>query len=226
MVGVHPVSEAKNNEFSYDRVICVYGVPAPRVVLICPAVVVQHVIHAVLETFHREGRALGIPFCGVVEDYIKNDFNTCCMKSPYHFFELRYLGSWKLRGSITLMWREECQWVIAPVVFMVAMFTSEGLQWKLMDWHKFNCSNTKTFEIGNFFNNAKICPWVCNTTRCVCSETLYMHFINDRIGQPMAEMLISSPVKCIVYNDTLWWSNNTIMVLEEVASECFRIWIN
>jgi len=86
MVGVHPVSEAQDNEFSYDGVVCIDRVPATGVVAVRPAALVQHVIHTVFETLHGERRALGVAFCCVVEYHVENDFDTCCMKSPYHFF--------------------------------------------------------------------------------------------------------------------------------------------
>jgi len=44
------------------------------------------------------------------------------------------------------------------------MSSSKGLLWELVDWHEFNCSDAKTFEIRYFFNDSKVRPRVFDAT--------------------------------------------------------------
>ena len=124
------------------------------------------------------------------------------------------------------MWCEECYWVIAPIVFEVALVSCKRFSRKFVDRHEFNSSDAQTLQVRNFFDYSKVCSRMVHTARRARSESSNMKFIDDGVGQPMAKMPITLPIKVIIYHDAFRWTDDAIFMVKKMTGQSFRVGVN
>ncbi len=97
---------------------------------------------------------------------------------------------------------------------------------KFIDRHQLNSSDSKRFQVRNFFDHAQVTTTSFDLGCFAVGETFDMHLVNHRFADIVAHMTIAFPIKLIIDNDALGWTNHAISSGLKLASECLRIRID
>ena len=87
MVLEDPVTQAFDDEFAYDGVIAIQGVPASTVVVKL-ALRGDHVVHSVIQAPKRQSQSFLVTFGGVIEHHVHDHLESSSMSFSNHVFEL------------------------------------------------------------------------------------------------------------------------------------------
>ena len=128
VVVVHPVAQAVEDHLADDRVVAVHRVAAAGVVAV-RAVVVEHVVDAVLEALEAERGAGFVAFGRVVEHDVENDFDAGGVQLADHLLELPDLVARLVALHVAAVRREEGHRVVAPVVRAARLWSRRLLRW-------------------------------------------------------------------------------------------------
>ena len=157
VVVVHPVPQAMEDHLADDRVIAVHRVAAAGVVLV-GAVVVEHVVDAVLQALEAERRAVLVAFGRVIEHDVENHFDAGGVQLADHLLELADLVARLVARHVAAMRGEEGHRIVAPVVGRATGFepsvSSVGNSWIGISSTAVTPSD---FKIRNLFDHAGVC---------------------------------------------------------------------
>lgn len=182
----------------HGRVIAVHRVAAAGIVRVFAAFF-EHIIDSVVEALEGDGRAVFAAFAAVIEDDIEDDFDLCFVESAHHLSEFADDGARGAVIRIALVWREEAERGISPVVsvdlFRDRIDERRGLKLvELSDRQKLDGCDAERFEMRDFIDEPEECAGFCGHGRRMSSHALDMAFVNDAFGERVTRPQFVVPV--------------------------------
>src|SRR5262245_6830116 len=91
-----PVAEADQDHAANDRMVGIEGIAGAAIVRVASPILVQDVINRIIESAEAYSGAVLVPFCGVIENNIQDNFDACLVKGLHHIPKLIYRPQWIL----------------------------------------------------------------------------------------------------------------------------------
>ena len=108
----------------------------------------QTVVGLVVDASEADGWAHVVALSGVVVDHVEDNLNPRIVKCAHHALELADCAAWLLGSRVVLVWRQEAEGVVAPVVAQ-PLFAQVVVLEELVDRHQFDSRDTKVLEVVN-----------------------------------------------------------------------------
>src|SRR5579862_2377587 len=100
----HPIANAIHNHSPHNRMIGVECVTRAAVVGISGSFLLENVVGIVVESTEAKRRSGVIAFSRVIENDVKNDFDSRAMQRLNHIAELIYRSQRISTGTVRAMW--------------------------------------------------------------------------------------------------------------------------
>ena len=149
----HPIAQAVQDEPPNDGVVGVEGVARAAEIRVAGRVGFEEVINGIVQTAQAERGPGVVPFGGVIEDHIQNDFQAFPVQGFHHVPELIYRPERVRARAVGLVRREERNRRVAPIVHL-ARWTVLGIE--LKDRQQLDRRHPELLQIGNLLDQAGI----------------------------------------------------------------------
>ena len=178
----HPVTQAVLDHPAHDRLIGIQRVAAAGVVGVTGLVLLEDVIDVVRQTAIAQRRP-GLPaFRRVIEHDVEDDFEARAVKRLDHVPKFVEGRERVLLRAVRLMWREERNGGIAPVVRLARRAI---LRVELEHRQQLHRGDAQILEVGNLFDQSRIGTALLgrDTRAGMARKAPHMQLVNHGLGK-------------------------------------------
>ena len=114
----YPITQTIDDIGTHHRMIAVHRVAAARKILVKTLVFFfKHIVNGIFKAAKIQRKAVLIPFGGMIEHNVQNNFQTVFMHFAHHFFKFAYAGTRCFIGCIGSFRRKKGDSAVTPVIF-------------------------------------------------------------------------------------------------------------